>query len=99
MFNLDTITSKNNDKKWSYRMVIIGPSESGKANALVNLIQNDHKVDLYAKDLDEPKNQFLIKKRENAGIKNLNDLSAFIKYSNIMNDAYNHIDDYNPQRK
>ena len=31
------------------------------------------KIYLYAKDLDEPKYQLLIKERENAGIKNLND--------------------------
>ena len=43
MFNLDTITNKNNkddNKKWPKRMLIIGPSGSGKTNALLNLIQN-----------------------------------------------------------
>ena len=49
--------------------------------------------------LSEPKYQFLIKKRENAGIKNLNDPSAFIEYSNTMDDVYSNIDDYNPKRK
>ena len=42
MFNLDAITNKNNkdnDKKWSCRMLIIGPSGYGKTNALLNLIQ------------------------------------------------------------
>ena len=42
MFNLDAITNKNNkddDKNWSYRMLIIGPSRSGKTNVLLNLIQ------------------------------------------------------------
>ena len=48
-------------------MLIIGPSGSGKTNALLNLIQkfNENLIDkiyLYAKDLDEPKYQFLIKK-------------------------------------
>ena len=41
MFNLDAITNKNNkddDKKWPYGMLIIGPSVSGKTNALLNLI-------------------------------------------------------------
>ena len=81
MFNLDTITSKNDDKKWPYRMLLIGPSGSRKTNALTNLIQQDNnnlidKIYLYAKDLSEPKYQFLIKKREDAGIKNLNDPSA-----------------------
>ena len=41
----------------------------------------------------------MIEKRENAGIKNYNDLSAFIEYSNTMDDVYNNIDDYNPKRK
>ena len=92
-------------KKWSYRTLIIGPSGSGRTNALLNLIQkqdNDNLIDkiyLYAKDLSEPKYQLLIKKRENAGIKNLNDSSAFIEYSNTMDDVYNNIDDYNLKRK
>ena len=83
-------------------MLIIGPSGSGKTNALLNLIQkqdNDSLIDkiyLYAK---EPKYQFLIKKREDAGIKSLNDPNAFIEFSNAMDDAYNNIDDYNLKRK
>ena len=67
-----------------------------KNNALLNLIQQDNnniidKIYLYANDLSEPKYQFLIKKREDAGIKNLNDPSAFIEYLNTMNDVYNNI--------
>ena len=54
---------------------------------------------MYAKDLSEPKYQFLIKKRENAGIKTLNDPSAFTEYSDTMGDVYDNIDDYNPRRK
>ena len=50
-------------------------------------------------DLSEPKYQFLIKKREDAGNKILHDPSSFIKYSNIMDDVYNNIDNYNPKRK
>ena len=85
-------------------MLIIRPSGSGKNNALLNLIQKDNdnfinKIYLYTKDLDEPKYQFLIKKRENAGMKNLNDPGAFIEYSNTMDDVYNNIDDYNAKRK
>ena len=67
-----------------------------KNNALLNLIQQDNnniidKIYLYANDLSEPKYQFLIKKREDAGIKNLNDPNAFIEYLNTMNDVYNNI--------
>ena len=86
-------------------MFIIEPSESEKTNALLNLIQkqdNDSlgdKIYLYAKDVSEQKYQFLIRKREDAGIQNLDNLSAFIEYSNTMDDVYNNIDDYNPKRK
>ena len=59
MFNLDTVSSKNDNKNWSYKMLITGPSGSRKTNALINLIQQDNnlidKIYLYAKDLDEPK--------------------------------------------
>ena len=81
------------------------PSGSGKTNALLTLIQkqdNDNlieKIYLYAGDLSEPKYQFLIKKREDAEMKNFNDPSAFIEYSNTMDDVYNNIDDYNTNRK
>ena len=86
-------------------MLIIRPFGSRKTNALLNLIQkqdNDSlfdKIYLYAKDLSEPKYRFLIKKREDAGIKNIDDPSAFSEYSNTMDDVYNNIDDYNPKRK
>ena len=41
MINLDTVTTKNDNKNWPHRMLIIGPSESGKTNGLLNLIQKD----------------------------------------------------------
>ena len=41
----------------------------------------------------------MIKKREDAGIENLNDPNAFIEYSNTTDDVYNNIDDNNPKRK
>ena len=54
---------------------------------------------MYAKELNEPKHQFLIKKRENVGIKHLNDPKAFIEYSQYMDNVYNNINDYNPNRR
>ena len=54
---------------------------------------------MYAKDLNEPKYQFLIKKREDVGIKHLNDPKAFLEYSQYMDDFYNNISDYNPTKK
>ena len=90
MFNLDDITNQTNkehNKNWlsvpdhPFRILIIGGSGSGKTNALLNLIKEQDDIDkmyLYAKDLSEPKYEFVIKKREDAGTKHLNDPNAFI---------------------
>ena len=108
MFNLDNIINKNNknsDKDWTFRMLIIGPSGSGKTNALLHLTQNLNntnpidKIYLYAKDLSEPKCEFVINNRKNAGIKNYNDPNAFIEYSNTMDDVFENIDDYKTKMK
>ena len=75
MLNLDDIVSnkkKNKDHNWPFIMLIIGPSGSGKTITLLHLINNFHPIDriyLYAKDTDEKKYQYLINKREQAGIK------------------------------
>ena len=48
---------------------------------MLNLINEKRDIDkiyLYAKDLGEAKYEHLIKNRENAGIKHLNDSKAFI---------------------
>ena len=103
MFNFDNITEKYNNKDWPYRKLIIGPSGSGKFNYLLNSIQKDHnivdKIYLYAKDLEEPKYKLLIDKREKAGINFNNDPTAFIEYSNSMDDIFSEIEDYNKKRK
>ena len=54
---------------------------------------------IFAKDLSEPKYQFLIKKREDVGIKHLNDPKVLTEHSNTMDDIYNNIDGYNQSRK
>ena len=41
----------------------------------------------------------MIKKREDAGIRHLNDPNAFIECSKTLHDVYENIDDYNPSRK
>ena len=108
MLNLDNIVSNKNENKdnnWPFRMLIIGPSGSGKTNTLLHLIQNLNKttpvdkIYLYAKDLTEPKYEFFINNRKNAGIKHFNDSTAFIEYSNDMDDVFTNIDDYNKKRK
>ena len=104
MLNLDNTVSnknKNKDNNWPFRMLIIAPSGSGKTNTLLHLIQNLNKttpidkIYLYAKDLTEPKYEFLINNRKIAGIEHFNDSTAFIEYSNDMDDVFTNIDDYN----
>ena len=113
MLNLDNIVSNKNENKdttgssssesnnWPFRMLIIGPSGSGKTNTLLHLINNLHPIDkiyLYAKDINEPKYEYLINKREQAGIKNLNDPHAFVEYSDDMDDVLDDINNYNKNR-
>ena len=85
-----------------YRILITGGSGSGKTKTLINLINKQNYIDkiyLYARDLNEPKYEYLIKKREDAGIKHLNNPNAFIECSNTMDDVYENIHDYNSSRK
>ena len=106
MLNLDNIVSnkkKNSSENddWPFRMLIIGPSGSGKTNTLLHLIDKFHPIDkiyLYAKDTDEDKYQYLINKREQAEVKNLNDPHAFMEYSSDMNDVLEDINNYNKKR-
>ena len=110
MRNIDNYVNKNeieqNEKQpyilgHPYRILIIGGYGSGKTNALINLIEQNHidKIYLYARDLSEPKYEYLIKKRKDAGIKDLNDPNAFIECSDTMDDVYENINDYNLSRK
>ena len=83
-------------------MLIIGGSGSGKTSVLLNLIKEQDDIDkiyLYAKDLSKPNYEVWIKKREDAGIKHLEDSNAFIECSNTMKNIYENINDYNPNRK
>ena len=111
MINLDSITNENNkerNKNWPfipdhpYRILIIGDSGSRKTNALLNLIKKQGDIDkvyLYAKDLSEPKYEFLIRKRKDVGRNHFNSSNAFIECSNRMDEVYQNTDDYNPSRK
>ena len=111
MINLDSITNENNkkhDEKWPfipdhpYRVLIVGGSGSRKTNAVLNLINEQNDIDkmcFYARDLSERKYEYLVKKRENAGLKYLNDQNAHIECSNVMDGVYKNINDYNPRKK
>ena len=84
------------------RILIIGGSETRKANLLFDLINQQSDIDkiyLYAKDISEAKYQFLIKKCEEVETKHFNDSHTFVQYSNIMADIYKNIEDYNPNKK
>ena len=75
-------------------------SGSGKANALLNLINHEPDIDkifLYAKGPYEAKYQLLINKRESTGLSH--DSKGFIEYSNDMDDIYKDIEKYNPDKK
>ena len=64
-----------------YRIITIGGFDSGKTNALLNLIWHKPDIDkiyLYAKNLYEEKYQLLINKRKGAGIKHFNDFANII---------------------
>ena len=108
---MDSIINKNNkehNEKWPYisdhpyRLLIIGGSGSGKTNPLLNLIKEQDDIDkicLYVKDLSESKYEFLIKKSKGVGIDHFNYPNAFTECSNTMDDVYENIDYYNPNRK
>ena len=85
-----------------YRILIIGGSGSGKANAQLNLINNQPDIDkiyLYAKDPYEAKYQYLINKREKVGLNHYDDPKAFTEYSNNIQDVYKKIDEHNIDRE
>ena len=67
----------------------------------INEQDNDNLIDksfLYPKDLSEPKYESLIENRVDTGIKYLNNSNTFIECSNTMDDVYEDIDGYNPNR-
>ena len=96
MINFDEYTNQNKtnyNPKWPfipdhpYRILIIGGSESGKTNVLLNLINNQPDIDkiyLYAKDRYEAKYQYLINKHGKAGLNHYDDPKAFIEYSRCL---------------
>ena len=111
MINFDDYANENKTQhnlKWPYipdhlyRILIIGGSEFGKTNVLLNLINNQPDIDkiyLYDKDPYEGKYQFLINERESTVLKHSNDRKAFIEYSDHMQDIYRNIDEFNADKE
>ena len=74
MINIDNCVNENkneHNEKWPYiphdpyRIIINGGSGSQKTNAFINLINEQNDIDktyLYARNLSEPKYEYLIKK-------------------------------------
>ena len=109
MINFDYITKENvrelNPNReiqipdHPYRILIIRDSRSEKTNVLLNLISHHPDIDkihLYSKGPCKAKYWLLINKRGGAGLKQHNDLKAFIEYSNDMNNIY---EEENPKKE
>ena len=80
-------------------MALIGSSWSGKTNTSLNATNHQPdtgKINIYAKNPDKEKYQFLINNPEKVGLKKYNDPRAFIAYSNDMQGVYKYIEEYNP---
>ena len=86
MFNLDGITNVNN-REHNKKIAIHSRSPLQnfdnwwfwiRKNKLLKEQGDINKIYLYAKQLREPKYQFSIKRRKDAGIKRLNDSNVFI---------------------
>ena len=66
---------------YPYRILIIGVPESGKTNALLNLINHQPGIDkshLYPKYSYKVKHQLLINKHESVGFKQYNDSKGIL---------------------
>ena len=113
MFNSDYIKDikediKEHNPNWpeipdhSYRILIIGGSGSGKTNAPLNLTNHETNYDkkfLPTRSPFKVKYQSLVNKRESTGLKYLNNSKAFIEYSNVMDDIYKNIEEYDQNKK
>ena len=111
MIKFDDYINENKSEynlKWPYipdhpyRILIKGDLGSGKANALLNLINNQPDIDkiyLYAEDPYGAKYEVLVNKRESIRLKHFDDRKAFIEYSNDMQDIYKNIEEYNLGQK
>ena len=111
MFNLYYFTKevlKEHNLIWpyfphhTYRTLLVWGSRFGKTNALLILINQEPdvaKIYLYAKDPHEEKYQLLINERESTGLTYINDSKTFFEYSNDMDNVYEDIEEYNPNKK
>ena len=107
--NYDQSVELNHNVNWPYipdhpdRTLIIGSSESGKINLLLNLVKHQRpdndKIYLYFKGQLESKYKFLINRKEKLAIKKSKAPKEFIDYSETIDDIYEILEDYNPTKK
>ena len=107
--HFDQSVEINHNPNWPYipdhpyRTLIIGGSGSGKTNVLLNSIKHQRpdidKIYLYVQDPFESKYQLLINGIEKVGIEILENPKAFIDNSQIIDDVYENLKDYNPKKK
>ena len=105
MINFVGVANENKTEhnlKWpyvpdhTYRILIIGGSESGKT---INNQPDIDEINLYVKEPYEAKYRYFTNKRGKVGLKHYDDSKAFIEYSNDMQDAYKNIEEYNLGKK
>ena len=80
-------------------ILIFPGSESGKTNALLNLIKHQPQDIIKFIYMFESKYQLLINGREKLEIENLKNPKAFIDYSQTINNVYEDLEEYNPTKK
>ena len=111
MINFDDVIkeeTKEHKPNWPevpnhpYRILLIGGSGSGKTNSLFNLINQQADIDkiyLYTEVSYKAKYRFWISKWESTCLKHFNDSKTFIEYSNDVDDIYEKIEKYDPNKK
>ena len=86
VYSRSSIQNINNRRFWNWKNTVL---------SLINKQPDIDEIYLYAKDPYDAKYQFLINKRESAGLKHFNDTQAFIEHSDDMQDVYENIQEYN----
>ena len=109
MKKYDELIKINQNRDWPYipdrpyRILILDGSRSGKTNALMNLIKNQRlgivKIYLCIKNLFQSKYQLFINGGEKAETKKWKYPKAFIDYWQTIDDFYENLENYNPEKK
>ena len=109
MRKFDELVKTNHNPNWPYilnnpyRILVLEGSRSDKINALMNLIKYQQpgivKIHLYIKNLFQSKYILLINGGQKPQARKWKDSKAFIDYWQTMDDVYENLEDYNPEKK